>query len=131
MRTHKSILSASLLLAGLLTVTACKNSEFLDVKPRSQGDSQLALTTAEGIDAAVNGIYDRLQSVVLYGRDMLAVSEALSDNAQFTNKSGRLANENRNIANNTFGTATAAGATWQTAYFAINQANLVETTLAA
>ena len=83
------------------------------------------MTTPEGFDAAVNGIYDRLQSVVLYGRDMLAVAEALGDNAQFTNKSGRLANENRNIANNTFGTATAAGATWQTAYFAINQANLV------
>ena len=125
MRTLNYILSASLFTAGLLTVTACKDSAFLDVKPRSQGDSQLALSTAEGVDAAVNGIYDRLQSVVLYGRDMLAVSEALSDNAQFTNKSGRLANENRNIANNTFGTATAAGATWQTAYFAINQANLV------
>ncbi len=126
MRTLKSIiLSTSLLTVGLLTVTACKDSEFLEVIPRSQGDSQLALSTAEGIDAAVNGIYDRLQSVVLYGRDMLAVSEALSDNAQFTNKSGRLANENRNIANNTFGTATSGGATWQTAYFAINQANLI------
>ncbi|MBC3786674.1 RagB/SusD family nutrient uptake outer membrane protein [Spirosoma utsteinense] len=126
MRTLKSIiLSTSLLTVSLLAVTACKNSEFLEVTPRSQGDSQIALTTAEGVDAAVNGIYDRLQNVVLYGRDMLAVSEALSDNAQFTNKSGRLANENRNIQNNTFGTATAAGATWQSAYFAINQANLI------
>ncbi len=126
MRKLKSILlSTSLLTVSLLAVTACKNSEFLDVKPRSQGDSQLALTTAEGIDAAVNGIYDRLQNVELYGRDMLAVSEALGDNAQFTNKSGRLANENRNIANNTFGTATVTGATWRTAYFAINQANLI------
>ncbi len=126
MRTFKSIfLSTSLLTVGLLAVTACKDSEFLEVTPRSQGDSQTALTTPEGIDAAVNGIYDRLQSVVLYGRDMLAVSEALGDNAQFTNKSGRLANENRNIINNTFGTATAAGATWQTAYFAVNQANLI------
>jgi hypothetical protein len=126
MRTLKSIfLSTSLLTVSLLAFTACKDSEFLEVVPRSQGDSQTALTTAEGIDAAVNGIYDRLQSVVLYGRDMLAVSEALGDNAQFTNKSGRLASENRNIINNTFGTATSSGATWQTAYFAINQANLI------
>lgn len=125
MRTFKSIVSASLVTAGLLVATACTDSEFLTVQPRSQADSQLALTTQEGLDAAVNGIYDRLQSVVLYGRDMLAVSEALSDNAQFTNKSGRLANENRNIASNTFGTATAAGATWQTAYFGVNQANLI------
>ncbi len=126
MRTLKSIfLSTSLLTVSLLAVTACKDSTFLEVAPRSQGDSQTALTTAEGFDAAVNGIYDRLQSVVLYGRDMLAVSEALGDNAQFTNKSGRLSGENRNLISNTFGTATSGGATWQTAYFAINQANLI------
>ncbi len=118
MRTHKIILSASLLTASLLTFTACKDSSLLDVKPRSSADSQTALTTPEGFDAAINGIYDRLQSTVLYGRDFLAVAEALGDNAQFTNKSGRLANENRNIANNTF-------ANWATSYFAINQANLV------
>ncbi|GAB3561410.1 RagB/SusD family nutrient uptake outer membrane protein [Spirosoma luteolum] len=120
MRTFKSILlSTSLLAVGLLTVTACSNSsDFLEVQPRSQGDSQVALSTAEGIDAAVNGIYDRLQSTALYGRDMLALSEALGDNAQFTNKSGRLANENRNIAGATF-------SNWATSYFAINQANLV------
>lgn len=119
MRTLKSIfLSTSLLTASLLTVTACKDSEFLEVKPRSQGDSQIALTTPEGIDAAVNGIYDRLQSTVLYGRDLLALSEALSDNSQFTNKSGRLVNENRNVASASF-------TNWATSYFAINQANLV------
>jgi starch-binding outer membrane protein, SusD/RagB family len=125
MRTVNSILSTSLLTVGLLMLTACSNSKLLDVKPRSQADSESALTTPEGFDAAVNGIYERLQSVVLYGRDMLAVSEALSDNAQFTNKSGRLVNENRNVASASFGTATAGGATWQTAYFGINQANLV------
>jgi hypothetical protein len=119
MRTLKSIfLSTSLLTASLLTVTACKDSEFLEVTPRSQGDSQIALTTPEGIDAAVNGIYDRLQSTALYGRDLLALSEALSDNSQFTNKSGRLVNENRNVASASF-------TNWATSYFAINQANLV------
>ncbi|WP_375445439.1 RagB/SusD family nutrient uptake outer membrane protein [uncultured Fibrella sp.] len=125
MRTYKLILSASLLTAGLLTISACKDSSLLEVKPRTAVNAETALKTIEGLDAGVNGIYDRLQSVVLYGRDMLAVSEALGDNAQFTNKSGRLANENRNIANNTFGTATSSGGSWLTAYFAINQANLI------
>ncbi len=118
MRTHKIILSASLLTASLLTVSACKDSSFLEVVPRTAADSQTALTTPDGFDAAINGVYDRLQSTALYGRDLLAVSEALGDNAQFTNKSGRLANENRNIANATF-------TSWLTAYFAINQANLI------
>lgn len=118
MRIVNSILSAGLLTAGVLMFSACKNSEFLDVKPRSQADSQTALTTPEGFDAAVNGIYERLQSTALYGRDFLALSEALSDNAQFTNKSGRLVNENRNVAGATF-------TNWATSYFGINQANLV------
>lgn len=128
MRTLKLFLSAGLLTTSALVVTACKDSSFLEVLPRTAADSQTALTTPEGFDAAVNGIYDRLQSVVLYGRDMLAVSEALSDNAQFTNKSGRLVSENRNVQGATFGTgaATAAtGVTWQSAYFAVNQANLI------
>lgn len=125
MRTHTLKVSVGLLTAGLLTVSACKNSEFLEVAPRSQGDAATAYTTIDGLDGALNGVYDRLQSVVMYGRDMLAVAEALGDNAQFTNKSGRLANENRNIQGQTFGTATQGGATWLTAYFGINQANLV------
>lgn len=106
-------------------MAGCKDSTFLDVQPRTAADSQAALTTPEGFNAAVNGIYDRLQSVVLYGRDMLAVSEALSDNSQFTNKSGRLVSENRNVASATFGTATQTGGSWPTFYFAINQANLI------
>ena len=118
MRILNSILSVSLLTVGLWIVTACSDSEFLEVEPRSQADSQLALTTPEGLDAAVNGIYERLQSTLLYGRDFLALSEALSDNSQFTNKSGRLVSENRNVAGFTF-------ANWATSYFAINQANLI------
>jgi len=122
MRTIKHIWSLGLLTTGILTVTACSN--LLDVDPRSNVDSQSALTTAEGLDAGLNGIYDRLQNTALYGRDMLAVAEALADNAQATNKSGRLNNENRNIAGSSFGTTFAPG-TWQSAYFAINQANLI------
>lgn len=125
MRIYKFMLSAGALTASLLTIAACNNSTLLDVQPRSAADSQTAFASPEGFDAAVNGIYDRLQSVVLYGRDMLAVSEALGDNAQFTNKSGRLVSENRNIAGATFGTATSSGGSWLTAYLAINQANLV------
>ncbi len=122
MRTIKHTWSLSLLTASLLSLAAC--SDLLEVKPRSSADSQTALATAEGLDAGLNGIYDRLQNPALYGRDMLAVAEALADNAHATNKSGRLNNENRNVAANTFGTSFATG-TWTSAYLAINQANLV------
>lgn len=114
---------ACVVTGSFLSLASCSN--LLDVAPRSSASSETALTTAEGLDAALNGIYDRLQSVVLYGRDMLAVSEALSDNAQATNKSGRLNNESRNVTGATFGTAIQTGGSWQTTYLAVNQANLV------
>lgn len=99
-----------------LTLASC--SDLLDVQPRASIDSVTALTTEDAINAAVNGIYDRLQSTFLYGRDLIAIPEALADNGRATNKSGRLNAEYQNQAGAHF-------AHWQTSYLAINQANLV------
>jgi len=123
MRISMNTIMAGLLVGVGLSMAAC-SKELLEVAPRNNGDLATALNTAEGLDATLNGIYDRMQNVALYGRDMLAVAEALADNAQATNKSGRLNAENRNTPQQTFGTAVAPG-TWQSAYFAINQANLL------
>ncbi|UHG92364.1 RagB/SusD family nutrient uptake outer membrane protein [Spirosoma oryzicola] len=122
MRISINTLTGGLFVGAVLALASCNS--LLEVEPRSNADLSTALTTVEGIDATLNGIYDRMQNVSLYGRDMLAVAEALADNAQATNKSGRLNSEARNVAQNTFGTAQTTG-TWQSAYFAINQANLL------
>lgn len=121
-------LSLNKLVAGMLVgfslfITGC-GDKLLDVDPRNNGDLATALNTIEGLDATLNGIYDRLQNTALYGRDILAVAEAQADNAQATNKSGRLNSENKNVAQATFGSTFAPG-TWQSAYYAINQANLL------
>lgn len=100
----------------VLTFASC--TDLLDVEPRASIDSVTALTTEDAINAAVNGVYDRLQSTNLYGRDLLAIPEALADNGRATNKSGRLNPEYQNQINAHF-------IHWQTSYFAINQANLV------
>jgi flagellin-like hook-associated protein FlgL len=118
---HK--LAAGVVVGLSLIATGCSD-QLLDVKPRNNSPLSTALSTVEGLDATLNGIYDRLQSTSLYGRDMLAVAEAQADNAQATNKSGRLNSENRNVAQATFGTTFTTG-TWQTAYQAINQTNLL------
>ena len=122
MQISLKTITAGLLVGLGLTVAAC--SDQLEVEPRNNGDLTTALSTVEGLDATLNGIYDRMQNVALYGRDILAVAEALADNAQATNKSGRLNAQNRNQPQSTFGTDVAPG-TWQSAYFAINQANLL------
>ncbi len=100
----------------VLTFASC--TDLLDVEPRASIDSVTALTTEDAVNAAVNGIYDRLQSTNLYGRDLVAIPEALADNGRATNKSGRLNPEYQNQINAHF-------IHWQTSYFAINQANLV------
>ena len=118
MRISINLLTVGLLTGTALSILSCKSDSLLDVKPRSNVDSQTALNTPEGLDAALNGIYDDLQSTSLYGRDFLAVAEALGDNAQATNKSGRLNNENKNIAQASF-------INWSLSYTSINKANLL------
>ena len=111
-----SQLIRTVVLASMLATASCNST--LDVRPRLSIDSATALSTAEGIDAAVNGVYDRFQSTNLYGRDLIAIPEALSDNGRATNKSGRLFPEFQNQPNAHF-------VSWGTAYFAINQINLI------
>lgn len=104
------------ILGVVLAFASC--TDLLDVQPRAAIDTEVALTTEDAVNAALNGVYDRLQSTNLYGRDILAIPEALADNGRATNKSGRLNPEYQNQPN-------AHIIHWGTSYFAINQANLV------
>jgi starch-binding outer membrane protein, SusD/RagB family len=105
-------------LALSFVIIASSCSDLLDVQPRQSIDAATALTTEDALSAALNGVYDRLQSTNLYGRDLIAIPDALADNGRATNKSGRLNPEYNNQANAHF-------IVWATAYFAINQINLI------
>jgi len=97
---------------------SCKDA--LEIEPRQSIDATTALTSRDGINAAVVSVYSRLKGVRVYGRDNIALPEALADNGFATNKSGRLLNEYNNVQGAHF-----TAAFWQTAYAAINQANLI------
>jgi len=99
-----------------MIMSSCKKQ--LDIDPRQSADAGDALTTKEGLEAALTGAYSRLKSARLYGRDLLAVSEALSDNGRATNRSGRLTPEAQNNSGAHFNT-------WQVAYQGINSVNLI------
>ena len=111
---NKALLS--LALTGSLLVSSCDS--LLQVDPRQSIDADGALTTPDAMNAALNSVYAKLRSARIYGRDLLAVSDALADVGQVTSNSGRLIGENNNQPGSHFGT-------WQTAYFAINEANLI------
>jgi|688.fasta_scaffold209236_2 hypothetical protein len=97
---------------------SCKDA--LEIEPRQSIDATTALTSRDGISAAIVSIYARLKNLRVYGRDNIALPEALADNGFATNKSGRLLNEYNNVQGAHF-----TGGLWQVSYAAINQANLI------
>ena len=113
---HKII--AVVLALLLVANTSC--DDVLQTDPAQSIDFGSALTSRDGVSAAVNGVYSRLRSLRLYGRDLMLVGDALSDIGRATNNSGRLIGEFNNNVRAHFGEAT-----WQQSYFAINEANLI------
>ncbi len=103
-------------LAAIL-VTSCEKQ--LEISPRQSIDAETALTSREAIDASITGIYARLKSARLYGRDLITHPEALADNGFATNKSGRLLPEALNNTGAHFTTVI-----WTSGYAGINQINL-------
>lgn len=107
----------ALTIAGGMTMTSCKKQ--LETMPKQSVDATTALNTRDGIEASITSIYARLKNVRQYGKDLIALPEALADNGYATNKSGRLVAE----AANTLG-AHFTGTIWSNSYAAINQINL-------
>lgn len=114
MRFFKYILFVSIVLVH----SAC--SDLLDVDPRQSIDSSTALTSTEAINAAVNSVYARLRPVGMYGRDLIAIPELLSDNAVNTGAGNRLVGQGLNQPSNHILVAT-----WQNCYYANNEINLI------
>lgn len=110
---YKSILFISA--AALLSVS-CKKQ--LEVTPQTAVDEDAALKTKLGIEANIAAIYSNLKAQVMYGRDMLALPDALADNGHATNHSGRLIGEARNNIGAHF-------INWSNWYYNINSINLV------
>ena len=117
LKMKKSIIILSTL-AMLGTTWSCRKA--LNIDPRQSIPAATALTTRDGISAALNSVYVRLKNTRVYGRDLIALPEALSDNGFATNKSGRLLPEANNVQGAHF-----TGTLWQAGYEAVNQANLI------
>lgn len=103
-------------LAAALVLASCEDTLLVD--PRQSIDADQALKTPDGLNAAINSVYARLRTQEIYGRDLIAVSEALADNGQVTSNSGRLIGENANLPLSHF-------LNWQSSYLAINEANMI------
>ena len=85
-----------ILISILFTLGSCE--KLLEVNPRQSIDSEGALSSPEAVEAAVNGVYARLREVSLYGRDLIALPDVLSDNTYNTGAGNRLVRESNNEA---------------------------------
>lgn len=99
-----------------LGVFACSDS--INVEPITAIGPEGALNTPAGIRATLIGVYNGLQSGDRYSRDYIAYPEALSDNGEAVDNSGRLVGENRNNPGAQF-------VSWNELFRDINRANLV------
>jgi starch-binding outer membrane protein, SusD/RagB family len=109
---RKTVFLTICLLAG-----SC--NQLVQIDPRQSIDASQALTSPEAIQAATTNIYSYLKSTVIYGRDLVATSEALGDNSRIINRAGgRYVNQGSNVINSHLGG-------WSTFYTIINEVNLV------
>lgn len=104
-------------LSLVILITACDS--LLEIEPRQSIDSSRALTTQEGIRSNLANIYSYLKNVLMYGRDFVATSEALADNARIINRAGgRYQAQGTNVPSSHFGN-------WALSYSGINETNLL------
>ncbi len=87
MNIRKYIIATSLA-ATLFATTSCE--EFLDVQPEQDLSEELAFSSLPLAEAAVIGIYDRMQTLNYYGRDVIVIPDLMADNTLITSSnSGR------------------------------------------
>ena len=110
------------ILAFLVFLSSC--SKQLETAPRQSIDANGALGSRDAIEASITSVYASLKNQ--YGRDLIALPEALADNGFATNKSGRLIGEAQNILGSHFTTTL-----WTVNYAAINQINNTIAAIAA
>jgi starch-binding outer membrane protein, SusD/RagB family len=99
------------------TVLSC--TQLVEIEPRQSVDASQALNSPEAIQSALTNIYSYLKTTVIYGRDLVATSEALGDNSRIINRAGgRYVNQGNNVINSHF-------IGWSTHFTIINEINLV------
>jgi starch-binding outer membrane protein, SusD/RagB family len=107
-----------ILIFSIVVTVAIGCKKQLEVTPLQSIETDEVFTSRDNVNAAITGVYSRLKSTRLYGRDLFAVSEALSENGFATNKSGRLVNESNLVPGSHF-------ANWQLNYYTIAEINIL------
>lgn len=111
----------SFFMAGLI-LTGCDSS--LDIEPNDSVDEGKAITTSADVEGVLVGAYNSLSSGNLLGGNVLRDSELLGDDGEII-FAGTFVAPGDIYAKTMLVTNDQAQATWQAAYTAINNCNLI------
>lgn len=119
---NRKLFSWLLILLIPLGLYSCKKS-FLDIPSTSSVDAEEAITDLSGMETAINGIYDQLQSSDYYNRSFSVIPELMSDNLYLSTKNaGRYLDYNDYIVTKMNGYASDM---WDVVYRVIVNCNLI------
>ena len=104
------------LLLIIIVSASCK--KILELEPKQSVEATEALKTTRGVESALNAVYARLRDIGQYGCGLIAIPEALSDNAIHTGTNSQY----RNTALNQ---PLAHFDNYESGFYGINEANLV------
>jgi len=93
---NKKIIYLPVLIISCLLATSCDS--LLDTKSKHLLPVDL-VQTESGCESMLLGVYDLMQEVTYYGRDVLAIPEVLADNTKLS----PTANRYKDIADNKIG----------------------------
>lgn len=114
-----------LVIVAVISIIFTSCTDVLDVEPKMELSDQTALTTTFGLQTAIIGAYDRLQSGNLYGGRIWVAGDMLAENVQKSGQSALVYEEiqmmNKNMSPDNLITAEF----WSDAYTTINLVNQV------
>lgn len=119
-RFIKSILYSTSI-AFILAFSSC-SEEFLEIDPFQSVSLDGAIQTLDDYKAAVNGIYDQMQSSNYYGRYFILVPDVMSDDVKQNAQANRARDFSDYVANSLDGIANGM---FNDIYTAINRANVI------
>ncbi|TGE10360.1 RagB/SusD family nutrient uptake outer membrane protein [Hymenobacter fodinae] len=118
----KNIFLTRLAAAALLVSLASSCDKLLDVKPQASLPAETALTTKQGVEAALIGAYDAVQSGNYWGLRYILFADMGADNVRWT---GTLPSFQQINQNNITADNVELSSMWSSIYSGINRANYV------
>jgi hypothetical protein len=120
----KKIISLILIGAAiLLGFTACE--KIINKTPEMVLSQEAALTTQSGLEAALNGLFNSLQSGQIYGGNIWAGQDMLANNVKPSGQ-GNIVYEETQMLNKSMSPDNLISCSfWQDCYYSINMANTI------